>query len=100
MMRNAPPDGAAAALRGRAVRRDYAPVLAAAKLPTLVIVGEDDHFDAGAERAKRMHEMVEGSEFVVVRSAGHLPNLERPVEFNHALGGFLRRASPPAQGGS
>ena len=98
MMRSAPPDGSAAALRGRAARRDYGPVLAAAALPTLVIVGEDDHFDPGASRAARMHELVQGSELVVIRSAGHLPNLERPAEFNGALGGFLHRADgPPAR---
>ena len=93
MMRNAPPDGSAAALRGRAARRDYSPVLEAAKLPTLVIVGEDDHFDAGATRARRMHDLVAGSGLTVIRSAGHLPNMERPAEFNRALGGFLRRVS-------
>lgn len=98
MMRNAPPDGAAAALRGRAVRRDYSPVLRDAKLPTLVIVGEDDHFDADSGRARRMHELVEGSELAVIPSAGHLPNLERPEDFNRVLDGFLRRISPPQAG--
>lgn len=95
MMRDAPPGGAAAALRGRAVRQDYSQVLASAKLPALVIVGEDDHFDPGGARAKRMHELIEGSELAVIGSAGHLPNLERPAEFNDALGRFLRRAVPP-----
>ncbi len=95
MMRSAPPRGAAAALRGRAIRRDYAPVLGAAALPTLVLVGEDDYFDPGAARARTMHHLVRGSELVVIRSSGHLPNLERPEEFNRALGRFLRRASAP-----
>jgi pimeloyl-ACP methyl ester carboxylesterase len=98
MMRNAPPGGAAAALRGRAARRDYSPVLRDAKLPALVIVGEDDHFDPGAVRAKRMHDLVEGSELAVIGSAGHLPDLERPEEFNRVLGGFLRRIGPPQAG--
>lgn len=99
MMRNAPADGAAAALRGRAARRDYAPVLGSAALPTLVVVGEDDHFDADAARARRMHHLVRGSELAVIRSSGHLPDLERPHEFNRALDRFLRRLpAPPTLG--
>ena len=97
MMRNAPPAGAAAALRGRAVRRDYTDVLSATTLPVLVIVGEDDHFDADASRASTMHDLVKGSELEVIRGAGHLPNLERPDEFNRILDRFLRRhpGEPP-----
>ncbi len=36
-----------------------------------------------------MHQLIEGSALVVVPSAGHLANLERPVEFNQALWRFL-----------
>jgi pimeloyl-ACP methyl ester carboxylesterase len=92
MMRNAPPGGAAAALRGRAARRDYSPVLGGATLAALVIVGEDDYFDPGAARATRMRDLLGGSELQVIRAAGHLPNLERPAEFNRALDRFLRQA--------
>lgn len=40
-----------------------------------------------------MHAAVRGSRLVVVEGAGHLPNLERPEEFNQALLGFLGSCS-------
>jgi pimeloyl-ACP methyl ester carboxylesterase len=60
MMQAAPARGAAAALRGRADRRPYAPVLAATTVPALVVVGDEDAFttradngDAGAAHRQR-----------------------------------------------
>lgn len=92
MMRGASPEGAAAALRGRARRPDYGPVLTAVGVPTLIVVGRDDAFTPVAE-AEAMHAAVRGSRLVVVEGAGHLPNLERPEEFNQALLGFLGSCS-------
>ncbi len=89
MMRATPAVGAAAALRGRAERPDYDATLAALTMPTLVVVGDDDTYTPVAE-ARRMHEIVPGSSLVVVDGTGHLPNLERPDEFNAAFDGLLR----------
>lgn len=88
MMRGTSPEGAAAALRGRARRPDYGAVLAAIRVPTLIVVGRDDVYTPVAE-AEAMHAAVRGSRLVVVEDAGHLPNLERPEEFNDALRRFL-----------
>lgn len=88
MMRGTSPEGAAAALRGRARRPDYGAVLAAVRVPTLIVVGRDDVYTPVAE-AEAMHAAVRGSRLVVVEDAGHLPNLERPEEFNDALRRFL-----------
>ncbi|WP_431963310.1 alpha/beta fold hydrolase [Actinacidiphila sp. bgisy160] len=93
MMRGTSPEGAAAALRGRARRRDYAAVLTGVRVPTLIVVGREDVYTPVAE-AEAMHAAVRGSRLVVVEGAGHLPNLERPEEFNAALLRFLR-ACPP-----
>jgi pimeloyl-ACP methyl ester carboxylesterase len=90
MMRGAPPEGAAAALRGRAERPDYAPVLAGAAVPALVVVGGDDAFTPVAD-ARAIQALLPGAELVVVEGAGHLPNLERPEEFDAALSAFLDR---------
>ena len=82
------PEGAAAALRGMAARRDQTDLLAEISVPALVIVGAEDSItprsDAEAMRAK-----ITGSRMVVVEGAGHVSNLERPEEFNRALRDFL-----------
>ncbi|MBF9128291.1 alpha/beta hydrolase [Plantactinospora sp. S1510] len=88
MMRTTAPQGAAAALRGRAVRPDYRQTLATAGVPTMIVVGVDDPYTPVAE-ATMMHQLVGGSELVVIDGAGHLPNLERPAQFNDALLRFL-----------
>ncbi len=88
MMRNAPPEGAAAALRGRAERRDHTPTLGTVTVPALVVVGRDDEFTPVAD-AEYLHERIPGSTLVVVDGAAHLPNLERPAAFDEALAGLL-----------
>ncbi|RSD25367.1 alpha/beta fold hydrolase [Amycolatopsis eburnea] len=88
MMREAPKEGAAAALRGRAERPDYVPVLKDIDVPTLVVVGSEDEFTPVAD-AELIHREIAGSTLVVVEGAGHLPNLERETEFDDALSAFL-----------
>lgn len=90
MMRAAPPEGAAAALRGRAERPDYTPLLAGIAVPTLVVVGRDDEYTPVAD-AEYLHHRIPGSALVVVDGAAHLPNLERPAEFCAALETLLAR---------
>lgn len=90
MMQAAPAHGAAAALRGRADRRPYAPVLAATTVPALIVVGGDDAFTTRAD-AEEMHALLAGSELVWLEQVGHMPNLERPAAFNDALVRFLAR---------
>jgi pimeloyl-ACP methyl ester carboxylesterase len=88
MMRDAPPEGAAAALRGRAERPDYTEMLSRILVPTLVVVGGEDEFTPVSD-ARFMHELIPNSTLVVIEGAGHMPNLERPIEFNAACGSFL-----------
>lgn len=88
MMRAAPPEGAAAALRGRAERPDYTELLGAIDVPTLVAVGSADEFTPVTD-AQFMHDRIPGSTLAVIDGAGHLPNLERPEEFNQALAKLL-----------
>ncbi|GAA3660570.1 pimeloyl-ACP methyl ester carboxylesterase [Lentzea atacamensis] len=91
MMHNAPAEGAAAALRGRAERPDYTELLATITVPTLVVVGSDDEFTPVPD-AEYMHERVPGSALVVVDGAAHMPNLERPEVFNKAVAELLARS--------
>jgi pimeloyl-ACP methyl ester carboxylesterase len=88
MMRNAPAPGAAAALRGRAERPDYTEMLGTVAVPTLVVVGSDDEYTP-VDDARYMHDRIPGSTLVVVDGAAHMPNLERPAEFNKAVGELL-----------
>lgn len=88
MMRGAPADGAAAALRGRAERPDYVEMLARISVPTLVAVGRDDEFTPVSD-AEAIRDRIPAASLVVIEQAGHLPNLERPAEFNVALENFL-----------
>ena len=88
MMLAAPPEGAAAALRGRAQRPDYTDLLGAISVPTLVVVGADDEFTPIPD-AEYLHDRIAGSTLTVIDGAAHMPNLERPTEFNKALDALL-----------
>ncbi|MCX5185718.1 alpha/beta fold hydrolase [Streptomyces sp. NBC_00268] len=88
MMTATPPEGAAAALRGRAERPDYRDLLTRVTVPALVVVGADDEYTPVLD-AEAMHAALPHSTLRVIASAAHLPNLERPEEFNGALADFL-----------
>lgn len=92
MMRAAPPHGAAAALRGRAERPDYAATLATFDRPSLVVVGDQDAFTSRAD-AERMHALLNGSELLWLEKVGHMPNLESTPAFNTALRRLLARVA-------
>jgi pimeloyl-ACP methyl ester carboxylesterase len=88
MMCGTSPEGAAAALRGRAVRRDYVEMLPAVSVPTLVMVGQDDEFTPVAD-AQLMSRRIPAATLAIIDGAAHMPNLERPDAFNDALDAFL-----------
>jgi pimeloyl-ACP methyl ester carboxylesterase len=95
MMRGTSATGAAAALRGRALRPDYTPVLAAVTVPTLVVVGSEDSYTS-VDDARRTHRLVPGASLEVIDGAGHMPNLEKPQQFNAALHQLLNRVGSPS----
>ncbi len=88
MMTTTPPEGAAAALRGRAERPDYRELLTQVACPALVVVGRDDEYTPVSD-AEAMHAALPDSTLCVVEGAAHMPNLERPEVFNSALRTFL-----------
>jgi pimeloyl-ACP methyl ester carboxylesterase len=88
MMRATNPNGAAAALRGRAERPDYAETLARLDVPALVVVGDKDAFTTRAD-AEQMSTLLKGSELLWIEGVGHMPNLEHTAVFNEALGRLL-----------
>jgi pimeloyl-ACP methyl ester carboxylesterase len=89
MMRGTSPKGAAAALRGRAERPDYSPLLPQINVPTLIVVGSLDEFTPVAD-AEFMRDRLPNSKMAVIEGAGHMPNLENPAEFNRIVEEFLK----------
>jgi pimeloyl-ACP methyl ester carboxylesterase len=90
MMRATNPEGAAAAVRGRAERPSYEDTLARLSAPALVVVGSEDAFTTRLE-AERMRDLLVNSELLWLDGVGHMPNLERSEMFNQMLTLFLAR---------
>jgi pimeloyl-ACP methyl ester carboxylesterase len=64
-----------------------APQLAGLRVPALVVAGERDA--PSLEASRRLAEVLPEAQLVVLESAGHVVNLQRPRHFNDALLGFL-----------
>jgi 3-oxoadipate enol-lactonase len=84
-----PPVGVAAALRGMAQRSDMTSLLGEIRLPTLVLVGEDDVITPPDEM-RQMAQAIYRSEFVTIPHAGHLAPMEKPDAVSDVLRQFLR----------
>lgn len=82
------PEAIAAALAGLGAREDSRPTLPAIRVPTLVVVGEEDALTPPAE-AEAIAAAIGGARLVRVPGAGHLANLEAPAAVNGALATFL-----------
>lgn len=90
MMRATNPEGAAAALRGRAERPSYEDTLGRIDVPAVVIIGDEDAFTTRGD-AELMRDLLRGAELVWLPGIGHMPNLEAPEAFNSALARLLER---------
>src|ERR671930_1225775 len=71
---------------------DYRPRLRDVRRPTLVVVGEHDRTTT-PRAAGVLHEGIEGSELVVVPSAGHMSFVEAQALYLDAVRRFLRAVS-------
>jgi pimeloyl-ACP methyl ester carboxylesterase len=83
------PAGVAAAQRGMAIRPDSTATLATIRVPTLVVVGQEDGLTPPAE-SEKLAAGIAGARLVQLPGAGHLSNLESPAAFTAALEPFLR----------
>lgn len=70
-------------------RPDFTRELGSIKVPTLVVVGEEDRARP-YEEALQMHRAIAGSRLVVIPRAGHSSPLENPEDFNRHLREFLK----------
>ncbi|HVS81805.1 MAG TPA: alpha/beta fold hydrolase [Pyrinomonadaceae bacterium] len=88
MILRSDPQGAAAAQRGMALRRDHSDNLRRINVPTLVIVGREDPIRPVAD-AQFMHDRIRNSRLEVIEDAAHMTNMEKPEIFNRALVDFV-----------
>ena len=88
MVEDQSPAAVEGAIRAMRDRPDSAPLLASIRVPTLIVVGEEDEMTPPSESV-RMHEGIAGSTLVRIPRAGHLSSLEDPAAFNAAVGAFL-----------
>jgi pimeloyl-ACP methyl ester carboxylesterase len=77
---------------------DTSPVLKTIKAPTLLLWGEGDQ-RSPLSVAERFHAAIRNSEFEVIPRAGHVCNMERPVEFNAIVRRFLTVDRGPDRAG-
>lgn len=88
LIEDTPPAAAAWAQRAMAQRHEAFDVLAAADVPSLVIVGDEDELTPQAD-AQAIVDVMRNAELVVVSGAGHLTALEAPGEFTSAVRRFM-----------
>lgn len=69
-------------------RPDSTPLLRDLKIPTLVIVGEED-VASPPEEVQGMAEHIPGAKFTIIPEAGHVSNLDQPKLFNQSIQEFL-----------
>lgn len=72
------------------VRSDVRNDLGNIRVPSHVVVGSEDKLTT-VDMAKELAGDIPGAELSVIDDAGHLANIEKPVEFNAAVLGFLRK---------
>jgi pimeloyl-ACP methyl ester carboxylesterase len=58
-------------------------------IPTLIICGKEDLLTPPS-LSKDMHKSIKNSALCLIKNAGHLSNVEKPIKFNNALFKFLK----------
>ena len=69
------------------------PCLGEIRVPTLVIVGENDWPDIFAI-ADALTEKISGAQKIIMPGTAHVPNMEKPAEFNQHVRTFLNGLNP------
>lgn len=82
------PVAIAAGYRGMATRPDVTALLRTFRIPTLLVVGEHDAITPATEM-KTVAEAIPNAKFAMIREAGHMAPLEKPIEVNAAIRQFL-----------
>ena len=80
--------GIIAGLVALATRTDSTTMLSKVKVPTLIIVGEDDKVTPLTE-AEIMKQGITKAQLSILKNTGHLSNMENAHDFNAVLSNFL-----------
>ena len=89
MILDTPPHGYAACCA--AIRdMDLRELITGIRVPTLVIVGEDDPATP-PDKAREIQSLIPGAQLEVIPDAAHLLNIEQDVAFDAALTSLLDR---------
>jgi 3-oxoadipate enol-lactonase len=83
------PKAICAVLLAQAARTDMKHVLPKIKVPTLIMIGENDNFTPYAS-SETMNNGIINSKLKIISKAGHISNLENKYEFNHNLLEFMK----------
>jgi pimeloyl-ACP methyl ester carboxylesterase len=89
VVENTAPAAIAAAQRGLAARPDMTGFLPQIKVPTLVIVGDQDVISPPAEM-QAIAAAIPNASFVVIPNSGHMTTMENPEAVNVALTRFIQ----------
>lgn len=84
------PLGICGTLLALAARTDTTAALSSVKIPTLILVGQEDKLTPPSA-SESMRDRIARSEMHVLPNAAHMSNLENPEEFNAHLIAFLKR---------
>ena len=82
------PDAIRGAILRMMERPDSTSIVAALRVPALIVVGAEDELTP-VEESRKLAEAIPGSRLEIIPGAGHLANLEQPEPFNTALVSFL-----------
>jgi 3-oxoadipate enol-lactonase len=93
MIEDTPPNGAIHALAAMRERPDSRADLPGIRVPTLVVVGEEDTLTP-PDTARALAAAIPGAEVIVIPQAGHVSALEAPLPVSAALVRLLARAFP------
>jgi 3-oxoadipate enol-lactonase len=82
--------GITRATTGVITRQDVYEELEKIRVPTLIIVGDQD-VATPLPDAQRLHEGIVGSQLVIIPGAGHTSTVEEPAAINTAISHFLEK---------
>ena len=82
------PAAIACAQRGMATRPDMTGLLTSIRVPTLVLVGQEDVICPPAEM-RAIANAIPNAQFVEIKGAGHMTTMENPAAVNNAFASFL-----------
>jgi len=82
--------GVTRAVKGVLNRQGITGQIAQIKMPTLILIGEEDVATAPA-KSEKMHQLIDGSQLVKIPRAGHMSPVEEPELVNNALTQFLNQ---------